>query len=91
MVGNKKTKIYLNYPILMGIMDVKTIAFEKIKPLREDVLLQLGKIEAQLNYLKQRKFKTKVQVQRDIVSLNYDKQFFKKMMKEIEKRLDRGW
>ncbi len=75
----------------MGIMDVRTIAFDKLKPLREDVLLQLGKIEAQLNYLKQKPFKTNIQAQKDIVSLNYDKQFFKKMMKEIDERLDKGW
>ncbi|MBI2045427.1 hypothetical protein HYT23_05185 [Candidatus Pacearchaeota archaeon] len=80
---------YLNNILLVGLMDIELIRFNKLETLRDRIIKKLGTIEAWINYLRQ--FKTDINVQGDIVRLNYDKKHYKKLMDEIDKRLKRGY
>lgn len=70
-------------------MDIKLIKFEKLKPLREKIILKLGWIEASINYYK--KFKTNTKAQAYIIKLKDEKKHFNNIKEQINKRLKQDW
>lgn len=91
MIDNKRTKIYLSYIGLIGLMDIELWSFEDLKPLKQRLLLRLGWIEASINYFNQKHLKTNVEAQTQIVTLKEERKRTNKLVDEINKRVKRGW
>ena len=91
MVDNKRTKIYLNYIGLIELMDIDNLPFNQLKQFKEFIFMKLGEKEVLLNFYKQKKYKSKVIAQKNIVKIKYDKKHLKKLLNEVDKRIKRGW
>ena len=91
MVDINKTKIYLNYIGLIELMDIDNLPFNQLKQFKEFIFMKLGEKEVLINFYKQKKYKSKVIAQKNIVKINYDKKHLKKLLNEVDKRIKRGW